>query len=73
MGYAFDLEDIGHYYTQYRRLMAHWEKLYGAGIHTLDYDALVREPEPVLRALTDFCRDSIGIRRCSISTCAKAW
>ncbi|MDE2138674.1 MAG: sulfotransferase, partial [Gammaproteobacteria bacterium] len=28
MGYALDLMDIGHYYREYRRLMAHWKALY---------------------------------------------
>jgi tetratricopeptide (TPR) repeat protein len=55
MSYALDLDDIGHYYVQYRRLMAHWERLYGADILDLDYDALVREPRPAMEQLTTFC------------------
>jgi tetratricopeptide (TPR) repeat protein len=55
MSYALDLADIGHYYVQYRRLMAHWKKLYGADILDLDYDALVREPRPAMEQLTAFC------------------
>lgn len=55
MGYALDLADIGHYYVQYRRLMARWKALYGADILDLDYDALVREPRPAIERLLAFC------------------
>lgn len=51
MSYALDLMDVGHYYRQYRRLMAHWNRLYGADILTLDYDALVHQPETTAAAL----------------------
>jgi len=52
--YASDLAAIGHYYAQYRRLMAHWKALYPADIHDFDYDAFVREPRPALEALFAF-------------------
>ena len=55
MSYALDLADIAHYYVQYRRLMAHWKTLYGAGIFDLDYDTLVREPRATIEQLTTFC------------------
>jgi len=55
MSYALELGDIGHYYVQYRRLMAHWKALYGADILDLDYDALVHEPRPAMEQLTEFC------------------
>ncbi|MDH0862993.1 sulfotransferase [Mitsuaria sp. GD03876] len=52
MSYALDLEDIAHWYRQYRRLMAHWKSLYGDDIHDVDYDALVTDPRPQIeRAL----------------------
>ena len=40
MSYALDLLDIGHYYREYRRLMAHWQALYGPDILDFDYDSL---------------------------------
>jgi tetratricopeptide (TPR) repeat protein len=55
LGYALDLADIGHYYAQYRRLMAHWKSLYGADILDFDYDAFVREPRPAVEGLVSFC------------------
>jgi hypothetical protein len=55
MTYATDLLDIGHYYRNYRRLMAHWKARYGADIIDLNYDQFVREPAaaaaPVFGAL----------------------
>lgn len=55
MGYALDLLDIGHYYAEYRRLLAHWRTLYGADILEFDYDAFVREPRPAIGRLLEFC------------------
>lgn len=52
--YATDLADIGHYYGQYRRLMAHWKSLYPEDIFDFDYDAFVRSPEGALRPLLAF-------------------
>jgi tetratricopeptide (TPR) repeat protein len=53
-GYACDLADIGHYYSQYRRLMAHWHALYPGDILDFDYDDFVASPEPALRTLLAF-------------------
>ena len=55
MSYALDLADIAHYYSQYRRLMAHWQSLYRADILDLDYDMLVREPREQIARLLEFC------------------
>jgi len=44
MSYALDLMDIGHYYRQYRRLMAHWHSQFGADIIEFDYDEFVHAP-----------------------------
>lgn len=54
MAYALDLEDAAHWYGQYRRLMAHWTALYPSDILDVDYDELVREPNPVLERLLGF-------------------
>ena len=54
MGYALKLEDIGHYYRQYRKLMRHWEKLWPGDIHHFDYDAFVRQPETILGRLMSY-------------------
>jgi tetratricopeptide (TPR) repeat protein len=54
MGYALDIGDTGHYYLQYRRLMAHWRALYGADILDFNYDALVSEPRSETARLLEF-------------------
>ncbi len=55
LAWALDLEDIGHYFRQYRRLMAHWRALFGQDILDFSYDALVREPRAALERLLAFC------------------
>jgi tetratricopeptide (TPR) repeat protein len=47
VSYATDLMDIGHYYGEYLRLMAHWRSLYGADLIEVNYDRFVREPQGV--------------------------
>jgi len=54
LSYALDLDDIGHYYLQYQRLMAHWRGLFGPDILDFNYDSLVREPRTTVAALLDF-------------------
>lgn len=53
--WALDLMDIGHYYRQYRRLMVHWQTLYGEDILEFNYDNLVRDPRPAAHRLLTFC------------------
>ena len=54
MSYALDLKDIGHFYREYVRLMAHWKEQFGGDIFDFNYDALVSDPEPQFRALCEF-------------------
>ena len=54
MGYALNLLDIGHYFRQYRRLMAHWQRCYGAGLFELHYDSFVRQPAREAARLFNF-------------------
>ncbi|MGH8265714.1 MAG: sulfotransferase family protein, partial [Steroidobacteraceae bacterium] len=53
--YALDLLDTGHYFKQYRRLMAHWQHLYGDDLLEFNYDTLVSDPSPALHRLLAFC------------------
>ena len=52
--YSSDLVDIGHYYGEYRRLMAHWKAIYPDSIFDFDYDDFVRNPKPALERLYAF-------------------
>ncbi|HET6628645.1 MAG TPA: sulfotransferase [Woeseiaceae bacterium] len=54
LGYSTDLGDSAHYHGLHDRLMSHWKACFGGNIHAVDYDELVRAPEPVLRSLLDF-------------------
>ncbi len=54
MAYALDLADSAHWHAQYERLMAHWKSLYPDDIFDVDYDELVRDPEPLLKRLVAF-------------------
>ena len=50
-----DLADLGHYYRQYERLMAHWDAVFPGEVFHLDYEWIVREQEAASRALIDWC------------------
>ena len=54
MSYALNLKDIGHFYREYRRLMAHWHNEFAGDIFDFNYDALVKEPQQQFKALCDF-------------------
>ncbi|HEY6618303.1 MAG TPA: sulfotransferase [Steroidobacteraceae bacterium] len=54
MSYALNLMDIGHYYGEYRRLMAHWKAEFPGDIFDFDYDALIKEPQIQMQRLCVF-------------------
>ena len=41
-------------YRDHLRLMDHWRDSCAIPVHTVDYEALVGDPEPHIRALLDF-------------------
>ena len=49
--YSNDLRTIGRQIRGMRALMAHWEAVLGGRLLTLDYEALVADPEPYTRAM----------------------
>jgi cytochrome c-type biogenesis protein CcmH/NrfG len=54
-GFTYDLEDIGRYYADYVRLMAHVDTVLPGRVHRVIYEDLVEDPEPVIRRLLDYC------------------
>jgi tetratricopeptide (TPR) repeat protein len=53
--YANDLEDIAHYFTQYSRLMVHWQSTLPEGtILEVPYEKLVADPEAGIREIVQF-------------------
>jgi Flp pilus assembly protein TadD len=53
--YSYDLNDLGRYYLEYRRLMAHWRSVLPGFIHDVDYESLVQEPRETAREMLEFC------------------
>jgi predicted O-linked N-acetylglucosamine transferase (SPINDLY family) len=55
VSYANDLEDLAHYYTEYRRVMSHWDSVLPAGaILNVPYEALVSDQEAWSRTMLSF-------------------
>jgi len=55
VSYSYDLKEIGLYYLLYRRMMAHWHKLFPNRIFDIDYQSTVTDTEGSLRELVDYC------------------
>ena len=53
--HAYDLENLGIYYRQYERLMAHWHDVLSLPILDLQYEEAVDDIEATCRRLADFC------------------
>jgi tetratricopeptide (TPR) repeat protein len=53
--YAYDLEELGQYYSLYRDLMAHWHSVLPGYIHDVEYETLIAGQEDETRKLLDFC------------------
>ncbi|MFS0735442.1 sulfotransferase [Sphingomonas sp. 1P06PA] len=49
--FSYDQRDLGRYYRDYARLMDHLVTVMPTTVHRVDYEALVADPEPVLRGL----------------------
>lgn len=54
-GFAYDLADLGHYYADYVRLMAHVDAVLPGRVHRVIHERLVDDPEREVRALLAAC------------------
>jgi len=54
-GFTYDLADIGRYYVDYVRLMAHWDAVLPGRVHRVFYEATVADPQTEVRRLLDYC------------------
>lgn len=53
--FAYDRSNIVFFYSQYEKLMAHWRSVLPEGrLFEIEYEALVRDPEPLARRLVAF-------------------
>jgi len=53
MDYSYAFDDIAGYMKSYREIMALWTGHFPGQIHTLEYEALTEDQEPVTRALLE--------------------
>jgi hypothetical protein len=53
--FSYNFTDIGRYYADYVRLMAHYIKVLPGRVHRVIHEELVTDPEPHIRALLDYC------------------
>ncbi len=53
--YSYDLADLGRYYTDYVTLMAHFDTLAPGRVHRVIYEALIEDPEAIVRRLLAYC------------------
>jgi tetratricopeptide (TPR) repeat protein len=53
--YACDLEQLGHYYLEYMRVMRHWSSVLSVSMLEVRYEELVENQESVTRQMVDFC------------------
>jgi tetratricopeptide (TPR) repeat protein len=53
--FTYDLADLGHYYADYVRLMAHLDAAMPGRIHRVIYERMIEDTEAEVRALLDYC------------------
>lgn len=53
--YSYDQVELADYHLQYQRLMEHWHQRYPGRIFDVDYRALTRDPETVVRQVSTYC------------------
>ena len=53
--FTHSLVDIGHYYGQYARVMAHWERVAGDAFRTIQYEDFVTRFDEAARELIAYC------------------
>ena len=52
-GFTYDLEDLGRYWRDYARLMAHYDDVLPGRVLRVDHEALLANPEQQIRRLLD--------------------
>lgn len=53
--YSYNLEELGRYYVEYRRLMAHWDEVLPNVVYHVRYEDLVSRQEDLSRQIIAFC------------------
>jgi tetratricopeptide (TPR) repeat protein len=53
--FTYELADLGHYYSDYVRLMAHVDGMLPGRVHRVTYEHMVDDTESEIRRLLDYC------------------
>ncbi|GHF24118.1 hypothetical protein GCM10017044_18420 [Kordiimonas sediminis] len=53
--FTYSLEDIGHYYRDYVKVMDHWDSVLPGRVHRVQYEDMVDDTENQIRRLLDYC------------------
>ena len=53
--FSYSLDEVGHYYRDYVRLMAHLDRALPGRVHRVSYEAMVDDTEGEVRRLLDYC------------------
>jgi tetratricopeptide (TPR) repeat protein len=53
--FSYSLADMGHYYRDYVRLMAHLDRVQPGAIHRVSYESMVDDTEAEVRRLLAYC------------------
>ncbi len=55
LSFAYNLEDLGHYYRLYLDIMQHWREVLPVKFYESQYEDLVNNPKEKVRELLEFC------------------
>lgn len=55
LSFAYNLEDLGHYYRLYLDIMQHWREVLPITFYESQYEELVKKPREKIKELLDFC------------------
>jgi len=53
--FSYDLNDLGRYYRDYQRLMAHWQKVFPGKVYSVQYENVVDDLEGNVEKLLAYC------------------
>jgi len=53
--FTYDLDDLGRYYRDYIRLMAHWATVFPDKIHSVNYEQVVENIDRSISQLLEYC------------------
>ena len=55
LNFAYDIDEIVSYYNFYFKLMNHWRNILPNYIYDINYEKLIKEPEPQVKDMLKYC------------------